>query len=1367
MKKECSIFQFTVLQKFRRIFRNWQIEDILCLVLLIAALINGTAYAQRLSAVNDYVSTPINTEDQKKEIASNQRLSFVNGYVVVSVSSEGKKRKEIALPHAEVFLVDDKNRNPVASTTTDLSGRFNLKTDKTGIYQICVKAEGFTSRCSRNEFRLSGNTYRFGTFLLPIVHNLKAETAHAWGRVELKDGSSIRTFEPYMSINAYGTVELVLKNKVKYRAYINNFDEYVIPQVPVGKNFALRVVAEKEVVIRHVDKLTNLQPNRNYSFDFSLTNTPPELRLISAHVGNKPVQEVLAGDEIEVRAVAQDLDDDNLQYYWHLPDGKIFGPVNESSFKWRAPTRKGRYQVTAMVSDNRGGYAKRSFPIEVGDNSIPFSGIVVDTHDNPVIGAQVDINGHLFHTNSKGRIRVQVPVSDRYVFTIRKDGVTTSDSDAYGTASFIYRRAVQDGRWVLRRAQVFTVDPTQPIGLRQSRKFRDCAKPRSEQINWERFLNPRLFQWQNGRGQALSIADVANREKESFKRILPIISNINPALVNVFLATAIPARRDTKDDRITIFDHVNNSIQKGRKGSRRKKPGCEDGIQVEIPANSLVDQATGSAPSGKLRIALSSVEVNASQMPGDFSAIDENNTAVMMESFGAGSIEVGDGSRRFNLAPGKNAMVSIPLDRSQITGGAIPDTTIPFLFFNESKGIWEQEGVADLIGSGASAMYKKKVSHFSTINADILKSGQSCVAVEVDPDAGFVSPLQVEITMQPSVVNPEVIQVRTETIDISQSNVIYNLPNNSDIALTPIVEGVRPDGSTGSVPAGVFVVNTGGPQTSPGNLPTPNPDGTYYSESSGVPTGPCGSRVVLTNLVAPEPAGGYEFLQGLFFQSSNITELHSSDTAVEEAIIAGAEAYYDKIDPRNKRNSFNLFQSENDFGEPFDAGELEWDSEFANSGDLGFGRDMHCRRNNGGDGQFDYACYVTNFGQPPLDLPDQVDADNAHDGLSPDATVAMEYSRVENPFGVSPEFPDNERAVKFYVYNTTTPGALPLTKADLDNFGERPIPQLCVICHGGQVASVAADPANPTGPKKGAFEDRGDIMSMGSSFLPFDLGLYNFPAANSKAAQQPSFKGLNEDIVKGVATANDAAGFPGAEIVELIDEFYLGGVPNQIIEPVVTDWDKANSGSDTNRFYRDVFGPTCRTCHISQPFSGPPYGTAADFHSDISTIQTRVCNQKVMPHAKRTHQIFWNSLDPNMPSFLELYGQTLPGWSDSPGSQCGQFYQAGSSPVSVYATEIQPIFDKHCASCHGAGGIASGTQFVVGTIADTYDGLIDNGLVTPFDLANSPLFQRLNAVGSSFMPQGGPDLEEVDEDNDAINDQDEIENWILSGAPGP
>jgi hypothetical protein len=227
-----------------------------------------------------------------------------------------------------------------------------------------------------------------------------------------------------------------------------------------------------------------------------------------------------------------------------------------------------------------------------------------------------------------------------------------------------------------------------------------------------------------------------------------------------------------------------------------------------------------------------------------------------MESFGAGSVEIRSGNQRFNLKAGMEATMRIPVDITQIVGGATPPPTIPFLYYNEQTGVWEQDGVATLTGSGATAAYVKKIKHFSTMNADILKSGQSCVAVEVDPGAGFTLPFNVEVTMPPSVVNPNVIQVRTLSVDSAKSNVIYNLPNNTNIVLTPIVSGTQPDGSPGNVPAGVFVVNTGGPQISATNLPPANPDGTYYAEANGVPTGPCGSRVTLTNLNIPSVAGG-------------------------------------------------------------------------------------------------------------------------------------------------------------------------------------------------------------------------------------------------------------------------------------------------------------------------------------------------------------------------------------------------------------------------------------------------------------------------------------------------------------------------------
>src|SRR5204862_8257781 len=166
---------------------------------------------------------------------------------------------------------------------------------------------------------------------------------------------------------------------------------------------------------------------------------------------------------------------------------------------------------------------------------------------------------------------------------------------------------------------------------------------------------------------------------------------------------------------------------------------CTPGIKVEIPANALIDPSTKRAPAGKVQVALSTVALTASnQMPGDYSALDSSGKVVAMESFGAGSIEIGSGHARYNLRPGATARVTIPVDGTQLAGRSSFPSTIPFLYYDERKGLWRHEADATLTGSGSTAAYVMNVKHFSTMNADILKSGQSCVAVELDPAANFV-----------------------------------------------------------------------------------------------------------------------------------------------------------------------------------------------------------------------------------------------------------------------------------------------------------------------------------------------------------------------------------------------------------------------------------------------------------------------------------------------------------------------------------------------------------------------------------------------------------------------------------------------------
>jgi mono/diheme cytochrome c family protein/cytochrome c5 len=1291
---------------------------------------------------------------------------FVRGTVIALMGTQAtlhsNKIKKVALPNARVYLIPFGDRaHPVASTTSDLSGRVLLKTSKKGIFDLCVEADGFTDSCSGKEFRLESNNHNFDEF--PISPKIDEKTASVYGSISLRDGHLPRAFYPYLGVNSYVSVELLIANNITYKGFVNNFGEYVIPQVPIADKFSVNFSIDGEVSKREIDPQTGFIAGSSNELSAIFANSSPRIHALTATVNSKVIQVAKPGSQIQLNAVADDPDGDKLEYLWVLPDStNAVVPTTDSTLIWNVPNVKRRYAITLVARDKRGGYAEKAITIDASNQRAAFGGTVSDPNGTPIERAQVEVNGRLTNTNSKGWFSFNVPIADRYVMNIRKPELESGSTFGYGTASYIYRGSVPVGSWTLRRAQVTTVDPTQPITLQQKRGKRDCQNSRASLIDWTPYLQPGLFDWQDQHGNSQALSDFGKRDAKGVQNVMRMLSRINPNLVKPLSQTT--GIGGTIDD--------------------RKLP-CGRGIKVNIPANSLVETGTNLPPNGNVRLALSTINLTTGdQMPGDYSVLDSSGNLSGMESFGAGSVEIGDASKRYNLKPGAEAKVTIPVDVTQLTGGASLEPTIPLLFYDEKKGVWLPEGKATLTGSGSNTAYTAKVKHFSTINADILKSGQSCVAVEVDSSLDSLRPFNVEVVMQPSVVNPGVIQVRTLNVDTPKTNAIYNLPNNSDIVLTPIVSGTLPDGSTGNVPAGVFVVNTGGPQTGGAGAPVPNPDGTYYAESGGVATGPCASRVILSRLNPPVLSGADEFLQGFSFQSSNITEIAASNPSVATAIEGGAADYYHQADPRDLRASFNLFKSKNLFGQPLAANEVEEDAQYANSGDLGFGRDMHCRKNfksdipddpgiPGDEERYEYACYVTNFGQPPDFFPDQQDANDTSDITKADATVAMEFSRVENPLGDPDEFPDHERAVKFFVYNTNQPDStVRILKADLDGHGERPVPQLCMVCHGGNLASVAADPGNPTGPKVGAFADRVDITSMHSNFLPFDLHLFNFPATNSKAAQEAAFKALNTDIVKPVSKATTT----GDAIIEVIDSaFYppagTGAIPQKA--EVIANWEPGNATSNRHKFYQNVLAPTCRTCHIAQPFSAPTFNASADFESLISSVQDKVCTRKIMPHAQRTNDVFWQSLNPNMPAFLELYGQTLTGWGSGGNQQCGLFFQPGTVATSTFQSQILPILQTRCSSCHGTAGLANfGVNQAPATV---YNELLNTNAndgskyIVPNNSGTSKLFTRISTAPGRMPapPNGPPYLDALDLDGDGINDQQEILNWINAGATGP
>lgn len=1293
-------------------------------------------------------------------------IHFVRGTVVVPVGAArtftavaSLRGRDIALPHASVFLVRLNALNvPVASAVSDLSGRFLIKTKESGPFTLCVEADGFKRFCADKQFTVAQSVIAYGNFRLPLpnVDNMAA----AYGDVRLRDGKLPRGFEPAMDVNSYARVDLVTRSGGKHRAYVNNFGEYVVPQIPVKEEFGLRAHIDSLAHEDQIRPFNQMAQGGAYQLNFVLPNSAPRIRLVSATAAGKPVQIATPGSNITLHAVADHPDGQKLQYRWLLPDGQSVGPTSDAELQWKVPSQRGRFPISVLVSDDRGGYTRSGITVTATTSGAPFNGVVVDTHNQPIAGAQVEVNGRLINANAQGRFNFSVPLADRYVMTIRSAGLEAANQRGFGTASYVYKAPMTGGRWVLRRAEVTTVDPTQPIVLQHKRDERDCVGMTASRIDWTPYLHPGMIQWQDGRGNTIALPDLGARDPKTIQHAMRLAARISPGLANT-LADVTKVKVQVPDNRL-VKDGPSTQVPSVRLP-------CLPGIKVEIPANALHDPSTGRPPAGLVQVALSTVDLTASnQMPGDYSAADGNDKVLAMESFGAGSVEIGAGNTRYQLKPGATASVTIPVDVTQLAGGTNPEAKIPFLYYDERTGLWRQDGEAELTGSGASAAYVKKVTHFSSMNADILKSGQSCVAVEVDSAAGFTFPLDVEVVMQPSVPNPNVIQVRHLSVDTLKHNVIYNLPNNSDIVLTPIVSGTLPDGSSANVPAGVFVVNTGGPQTAAVAPPPANPDGSYYAESGGTPTGPCASRVTLKQLNPVTIANGFEYLQGLYLQSSNIDEFNAT---IQTAIDDGVVAYYQQADPLQLRNSLTLFKQTNKFGLTAAAGEVEYEAQYANSGDLGFGRDMHCRRNVASDGAFDYACYVTNYGQPPANNADQQDAEDTLDPLKlPNATVAMEFSRVEDAAG---QFPDNDRAVKFYVYDTQNPTSAPLRNADLDGHGRRPVPQLCMVCHGGTAASTPADPLQPNGPKAGAFTSRADIINMRSNFLPFDLHLFKFPAAKSKAAQQAAFKGLNQDIVRGVANATGT----GEAIVEVIDtSFYPGNPAQQIEDRVIAGWDPGNVNSNRHRFYRDVFARVCRTCHVSHPFGAPSFANATDFEAEIAAVQDYVCSKKVMPHAQRTNDIFWSSLNPSMPAFLELYGQTLPAWSPVGTAQCGQSFTGGGVAPTVFATQIYPVLHDQCVGCHGSTGNAN---FAVGgSIASVYTSVTTaatslggtSRYIVGHDPGASVIYQRITTGGAGVrMPKNGANLVTADTDNppDGVPDASEILGWINSGALGP
>jgi hypothetical protein len=256
---------------------------------------------------------------------------------------------------------------------------------------------------------------------------------------------------------------------------------------------------------------------------------------------------------------------------------------------------------------------------------------------------------------------------------------------------------------------------------------------------------------------------------------------------------------------------------------------------------------------------------------------------------------------------------------------------------------------------------------------------------------------------------------------------------------------------------------------------------------------------------------------------------------------------------------------------------------YYNKGDLGIGREMHCRSNNDVfvAGAPLVACYVSNYGNVTDGLADQNTAlADAIAGHAPFATVAMDY------------WPGTDQPVRFYTYDAD--GDL-IFDAALDSEGPKSVPGLCMGCHGGTY-------------------DTTFNRITGARFLPFDLNAFGYANSGSytRPNQEEEFRNLNR-IVKVTA--------PGSSMTNIINGWY-GGAAGVTTPGTTQNSEYVPSGwTGKEDVYLKAVAPYCRTCHIA-------LATKIDTFTQLQNLnlgQSFVCDSHIMPHAEVTREAFWKS----------------------------------------------------------------------------------------------------------------------------------------------
>jgi hypothetical protein len=353
----------------------------------------------------------------------------------------------------------------------------------------------------------------------------------------------------------------------------------------------------------------------------------------------------------------------------------------------------------------------------------------------------------------------------------------------------------------------------------------------------------------------------------------------------------------------------------------------------------------------------------------------------------------------------------------------------------------------------------------------------------------------------------------------------------------------------------------------------------------------------------------------------------------QEQDAVSARAYYDVIDPQDKKTTYAEWLVETGFIK--DIAQYQFSGNFPvndyatvvhkNVADLGFIRLVRVRcEPNCDDPNPDIYSVIENY--PTFD--------DAADRTNRLASVTMEWAAAAN--GNSPA----DKFVTFYAFtggDQRDVGNDPFAP-DLDGRGNKQLPGLCNSCHGGAPRKLKAN---------GKYRRQGDTKGL---YIPVDLDNFEFDPDRpelSQAAQEAAYKKINQVALithRSTPKFDEEAGItrvPGGH--ELIEGWYGGpGMPNATFdgEFVPAGWLPPAAPEDAAELYLEAVAPSCRSCHVQQKreldfatFEG--FMVFEDAHRDLVlrhecgidddklVREARRDDQAVMPLALETYKQFW------------------------------------------------------------------------------------------------------------------------------------------------